>query len=229
MGHIQWPDEDVTRCLAEAIRQGKAVGVSDGSVRTKADMASHAWILQAPDGSEIGGFGPVDGTSQTRTIHRAELQGQTGVFFMVALIFQFYSLVSGHITAYCDNKSVVTKSQKGWDMLRLRHTKGPDTDLQTTLRNIFQNLGRKFTYKEHWVKGHQDEDTPLCNLPQEVALNVRMDADTKAAYELPYEWQTMGCVPVLPAEQCAVYIGNQKLTSKLYPTLLEKWHEDAAN
>lgn len=64
MGHIQWPDEDATRRLAEAIRQGKAVGVSDGSVRTKADMASHAWILQAPDGSEISGFGPVDGTSQ---------------------------------------------------------------------------------------------------------------------------------------------------------------------
>jgi len=43
---------------------------------------------------------------------------------------------------------------------------------------------------------------------------------------MPFEWLTMGFAPVLPSEQCAVYIANQKIMSLLYPTLLEKWHED---
>lgn len=228
MGHIEWPDEVTTRSLAEAIRQGKAVGASDGSVRAKDDQASHAWIIQAPNGAEIIGRGPVDGTHHNRTSHRAELQGQAGIFLMVALLVQFYSIVSGHLSTYCDNKPVVTKLKKGWDMLRLRHTKGPDTDLQATVRQTIQQLRKKCTYTTEWVQSHQDKSTPLHSMPQEVALNVRMDAATKEAYELPLEWQTQGFVEALPAERCAVYISNQKISSSLYPTLLERWHEEEA-
>jgi len=166
MGQIQWPDKETTERLAEAIRQGKTAGVSDGLVRKIEDLASHAWIIQAPDGAEISGMGPVDGTQQARTSHRAKLQGQKGLLMMVALFFHFYSLVSGHIATNCDNKSVVTKLQRGWDMFRLRHTKGPDTDLQSSLREIIQLLAKWFTQKTEWVKLHQDETTPLCNLSQ---------------------------------------------------------------
>ena len=228
MGHIEWPDEETTRSLAEAIRQGKAVGASDGSVRAKEDKASHAWIIQAPDGAEIVGKGPVDGMHHNRTSHRAELQGQTGLMLMVSLFVHFYSIASGHIATYCDNKPVVTKLKKRWDMLRLRHTKGPDTDLQAAARSIFQQLGSKCTYTTEWVRSHQDKSTPLHALPREVALNVRMDAETKEAYNLPNEWQTQETVPVLPAECCAVYISDRKITSSLYPTLLERWHEEEA-
>jgi len=161
MGHIEWPDEDTTFRLAEAIRQGTAVGVSDGSVRATADLASHAWILQGPDGAEIIGKGPVDGTTRARTSHRAELQGQTGVFLMVALLVQFYGIVRGHFASYCDNAAVVKKLQRGWEMVRLQHTKGADTDLQITLRSIIQNLGPRITYMDKGTPRQRCRHTPL--------------------------------------------------------------------
>lgn len=55
-----------------------------------------------------------------------------------------------------------------------------------------------------------------------------MDTATKEAYNFPLEMLTMRSVPVLPAEGCAVYFQNQKITSALYPTLLKKWHEETA-
>ena len=224
MGHIEWPDKATTRSLAEAIRQGTAIGASDGSVRAKDDKA-----IQAPDGAEIIGKGPVDGTHHSRTSHRAELQGQTGILLMVTLLVQCYSIVSGRIATYCDNKPVVTKLKRGWDMFHLRHTKGPDTDLQATARHALQQLKQKCTYTTEWVQSHQDKWTPVSSLPREVGLNVRMDGETKKAYELPPEWQKSNSVPVLPEEGCAVYISKNKITSALYPTLLERWHEEEAH
>lgn len=95
--------------------------------------------------------GAVDGTSQARTFHRAELQGQVGIFLMVAMLARFYNIAKGHIKTYCDNKPVVTKMQKGWQLLRLRHTKGPDTDLQIQMRAIQATLGQ-ITSKTEWVR-----------------------------------------------------------------------------
>jgi len=220
MGHINWPDEATTAALAEAIRQGQAVGASDGSVRASESKALHAWIIQAPNGAEIMGKGPVDGNSPNRTSHRAELQGQTGLLLMVTLLVNFYSVVSGHIATFCDNKPVVTKIQKGWEMLRLKHTKGPDTDLQATMRALTDQLRGKCSYKTTWVQSHQDKNTPVHSLPKEAALNIRMDQATKDAYELPQEWHTTDSIEVLPAEGCAVFIDNQKVTSAIHPTLL---------
>mmetsp|Transcript_22446 Transcript_22446/g.32149 ORF Transcript_22446/g.32149 Transcript_22446/m.32149 type:complete len:919 (-) Transcript_22446:249-3005(-) len=228
MGHIEWPDEATTAALAEAIRQGQAVGASVGSVRATENKASHAWIIQAPNGAEIIGKGPVDGSPQNRTSHRAVLQGQTGIILMVTLLVKFYSVVSGHIATFCDNKPVVTKIQKGWDMLRLRHTKGPDTDLQATMRELIEQLQGKCSHKTTWVQSHQDKSTPLHSLPKEAALNIRMDQATKDAYELPPEWHTRESIEVLPAEGCAIYISNQKITSSLHPTILDSWKEAEA-
>ena len=228
MGHIEWPDEETTKALADAIRQGTAVGASDGSVRTKEGRASHAWILHAPNGAEIIGKGPVDGNNSSRTSHRAELQGQAGLFLMVSMLVQFYSIVRGHVNTYCDNAPVVNKIRKGWSMLRLRHTKGPDSDLQATMRVIQRQLDNKCSYTTEWVRSHQDKETPLHTLPREVALNVRMDTATKEAYDLPQELQTREVMEVLPAEGCAVYISNQKVSSAIYSTLLERWHEEEA-
>lgn len=68
----------------------------------------------------------------------------------------------------------------------------------------------------------------MASYPWPVALNIRMDDETKTAYELPGQWITQAFIPVHKAEGCAVYIGAQKFTSNLQMTLLERWHEDEA-
>mmetsp|Transcript_13731 Transcript_13731/g.19685 ORF Transcript_13731/g.19685 Transcript_13731/m.19685 type:complete len:438 (-) Transcript_13731:60-1373(-) len=55
-----------------------------------------------------------------------------------------------------------------------------------------------------------------------------MDRNTRAAYDLPTNWQSQTFMPVLRAEGCAVYIGNRKLTSHVYTSALEKWNDQDA-
>ena len=96
------------------------------------------------------------------------------------------------------------------------------------MRSILKSLDTAFTYKTEWVRSHQDKHIPQQAMPIEVALNVRMDDETKAAYDLPDEWHTRERMEVLPVEGCAVYIGDHKITSRVYSTLLDKWHEAEA-
>jgi len=120
--------------------------------------------------------------------------------------------------------------KRGWRTFRLRHTKGPDSDMQAILRATLDNLriGHNITHTTDWVRGHQDDEQDIRSFPKEVALNIRMDAATKAAYELPQLWLTQEFVSFFPQEGCAVYIDNVKVTSSLYSTLSEHWHmEDA--
>ena len=115
-------------------------------------------------------------------------------------------------------------------MWRYCHTKGADGDLQSILHHTLSTMRRDsaFDYSSEWVRSHQDNATDLRSLLREVALNVRMDRDTKAAYQLPAQSQSIDFVPVLKAEGCAVYLGDRKLTSHIHMNVLEQWHEREA-
>ena len=110
------------------------IGVSNGSVRVRETKATHAWILQAHNGKEIRGKGPVDGEIEASTMHRAKLQGQTALFLIVTLIVKFAGIVGGAVVTYCDNQAVVQKLQRDWALWRYRYTKGADSDLQAQLK-----------------------------------------------------------------------------------------------
>ena len=230
VGEVEWPDFHGLLHLAESIKTGTILGVSDGSVRTREERASQAWILQAPNGSEIIGRGPVDGSTRARTSHRAELQGQTALFVMLSLLMKYFRIMGGKINTYCDNQAVVTKLQKGWRQWRYRNTKGADGDLQALIRTTLNDLEitNGLTYTTEWVQGHQDDNATLRHLPRPAALNVRMDGMTKEAYDLPAHWQSQAFVPVFRSEGCAVYIGNDKITSNIQSTSLEQWHNKEA-
>jgi len=109
--------------------------------------------------------------------------------------------------------------------------KGTDSNLQAQLREVLRDLENKdeIGYNTQWVKGHQDDMQDICSLPCQVTLNVRMDADTKVAYDLPAQWQTQRFIPVLKkAEGCAVYIDGKKITSSIHLNLRERWQKDEA-
>ena len=232
IGKVDWPEPESLDKLATAISEGRAIGVSDGSVRRNAALSSHAWIIHASDGSLVTGMGPVDGAEPFRTSHRAEIQGQAAILLILSLFAKFYGFVSCKLATFCDNEPVVKKMKKGWSFLRLRHTKGADSDLQVVLGATLESLKAQhgLTFSTDWVKAHQDDDLnlDLTSIPRQVALNIRMDADTKLAYDLPQAWLTQECVPVFPQEGCAVYIDNQKLTSALHSRLHEHWHTKEA-
>ena len=144
---------------------------------------------------------------------------------MLALIVRYAGIIGGMLATYCDNQAVVKKLQHGWRLWRYRNTKGTDSDLQAQLREVLRDLENKdeIGYNTQWVKGHQDDMQDICSLPCQVTLNVRMDADTKVAYDLPAQWQTQRFIPVLKkAEGCAVYIDGKKITSSIHLNLRER-------
>lgn len=80
IGTVEWPDYHTLLDIADSIDGGTAIGVSDGSVvRTLSDGATHAWIIQANNRSEISGRGPVGGTAEAKTSHRAARLFQVAV------------------------------------------------------------------------------------------------------------------------------------------------------
>ena len=109
IGKVEWPPLHELINIAQSLQDGTAQGVSDGSVRTVESRASQAWIIQASNGSEIRGMGPVDSDSSTCTSHRAELQGQAALFLMLSLFLQYFQLVGVKIATFCDNQPVVKK------------------------------------------------------------------------------------------------------------------------
>ena len=230
IGRVSWPEPHEMIEIAEAVRRGSAIAVSDGSVRTSEDRASQAWIIQTPSGGEITGKGPVDGSTYSRTSHRAEIQGQAAILLMLSLIVKYFNIIGGKIAMFCDNQSVVKKMQYGWHMWRYRHTKGPDSDIQSLLHQTIIRLqaDNGIAYSTEWVQGHQDKAVETRSLPRPAALNVRMDGNTKEAYSLPTAWQTQQFMPVLSAEGCAVYIADCKVTSNMHLSLSECWHEKEA-
>lgn len=73
VGTVDWPSHNALLDIVDSITAGTAIGASDGSVRPSENKASHAWIITTPQGGEIVGRGPVDGSTAARTSHRAEL------------------------------------------------------------------------------------------------------------------------------------------------------------
>ena len=230
VGSVEWPDMESMVDIVNAITHGTGMGVSDGSVRPLTGKATHAWIFQAGNGSAISGSGPVDGTPNTCTSHRAEIQGSAALLIILSLIVKFFNITRGKISTYCDNQSVVSKLQRGWRTWRFRHTKGPDGDLQALLRQVTEEIrsSTNITQTSEWVQGHQDSKAEAIALTRQAKLNIRMDEQAKQAYDLLAQWQTLTYIPVLHAEVCAVYIGDVKITSNVHLSLAEQWHEREA-
>ena len=86
--------------IADAIRQGKGIGVSDGSFKDKFGTA--CWILQGEtaDG-EIKCPCLVPGNGSVQSAYRSELAGLYGMITMINTICAFYHIKTGSIELGC--------------------------------------------------------------------------------------------------------------------------------
>lgn len=50
---MTWADVNGLADIVQSLQNGTVMGVSDGSVRIKESRATHAWVIQAENGSEI--------------------------------------------------------------------------------------------------------------------------------------------------------------------------------
>jgi hypothetical protein len=100
---------DGGRALADAIRLGHAIAVSDGSY--KDELGTAAYVLEGKTKmNRIVGVLKVPGLPADQSSYRSELSGMYGIVVMVEVICTHFEITSGAIEAGCDGLSALRKA-----------------------------------------------------------------------------------------------------------------------
>ena len=96
--------------LAQAIKQGKALAVSDGSYKASTKNATAAFLLKGPDKEHHQTFGNnrTPGKSESLSSCRVELGGIAGIISVITSIITYHKIKVGKLRLGLDNK-VATK------------------------------------------------------------------------------------------------------------------------
>jgi hypothetical protein len=158
--------------IAEAIRNGTAVGVSDGSFKDQFGTAF--WILQGKTAdSEMKGPCTVPGSSDVQSAYRSELAGLYGMITMVNAICAFHKIETGAIELGCDGIQAPRHVDQRSEVTNPRMAQ---FDLLSAARNALRIC--PVTVKMRHVKGHQDDHWDTI-LDRWASLNVEADDGAK--------------------------------------------------
>jgi hypothetical protein len=210
--------------IAQAIIQGSAVAVCDGSYKNQFGTA--AFVLQHGNSKHhrILGAHATPGHPSDINPYRSELGGILAIVVLVESIATFHDIQQGTIELGCDCESGITSI--------FTHTydtpKQPHYDLIHEIRRKIASS--KITWKYRHVAGHQDKHIPVHLLDMWGQLNVEMDSIAKVYWN-----ETSNMIePFYPVSSFGwnLWIGPRKLASwnrqALYdharsPSILNHW------
>jgi hypothetical protein len=182
LGPTGWPLSSAcwTRSpeIAQAILDGKALGVADGSYMEKISKkhGAAAWIVQECADSALYCQGQVDTSGNTNEVssYRSELQGVHALLMAIMIICQVYNIKSGSITLACDNEVAVRMSNDG-------HLSAPPSVANADLVRAIRYIRSQLPIQVHMldVDGHKDKHTPFVCLTPLEKLNCLADHDAK--------------------------------------------------
>jgi hypothetical protein len=202
---------DNGRTIAEAIRLGSCIALSDGSV--KDGVGSAAWVLEGANSQHrIMGFCQVPGDASDQCSYRSEYAGLYALALAIRLICEHYQIGAGSVTVCCDGLGPLTRaSHLDW----LTHPGEQCYDLKEATR--FQLSRSPLQWRFHHVRGHQDSRKPVSSLDRYERLNCEMDSRAKAyrssLMNSPSVWLVEG-------EPWPVWVGDKKISSDL-PKVLQ--------
>jgi len=158
--------------LIQAIIDGKAVAVSDGSYKDHQGAA--AWIIEGADDSvRLRGAGVTPGLPEDQSAYRSELFGLWGILDSLHAFTQAHHINTGSVVIACDGLSALKKATCQYPI----DPNEAHYDLIGAIRHLRQSIPCTLTF-EH-VKGHQDQGFPTV-LSRLASLNVQMDTEAKA-------------------------------------------------
>jgi len=139
-------NEDI---LINAIRQGIALAVSDGSFQNQAGAA--AWTIESETKeNRIVRNGRTPGANTDQSAYRSELFGLWGIFYTLTQLTNKHKVQEGCITVACDGLSTLQQAQRD-------NTTDPTLahyDIIGAIQTMKSNLRVQINF-EH-VHGHQD-------------------------------------------------------------------------
>jgi hypothetical protein len=217
-------DQDIQWCLyglyinnedslIEAIKEGAATAISDGSYKDKFGTA--AWAIGDPDNvAFISGRSICPGAPCNHDAYRSEL---AGIYFIMTVIDKFcayYHITEGSIVLGCDGKSALeTALGKG----TLLFQDIPSFDLVAAIMRLHRNSPLSWTAK--FVKGHQDDAGQ--ELDTWAQRNVLMDLGAKQHLAVA---KTVCRHFSVKGEPWQLWVGGKKLTSNLASQIYSALH-----
>jgi hypothetical protein len=162
--------------LAQDIKNGDAIAVSDGSFKDQ--LGTAAWTIEGRDASpttktSVEGSCVIPGNPEDQGAYRSELGGLYCITVATNLVCQHEAITSGKMTIACDGDSAL------WMAVDQEAEIGPATqqfDIICAIREQIQQS--PIEWKTRRVAGHQD-NKPYNVLDRFETLNCRMDSMAK--------------------------------------------------
>jgi hypothetical protein len=165
-------NDDDGAYLAQAIRDGNAIAVSDGSLCGK--FGTSAFIMEGRTSvHHIRAVNIVPGPLPEGDSHQCELAGLYGIICLTQAICQRHNVLSGSVWVACDNKAAINVFDEEFIPL----PKHANYDLLSAIYSLLSTSPLSWS-GEH-VKGHQDDHLLLRPLTRLENLNVAMDTLAK--------------------------------------------------
>ena len=162
--------------IAEEIRQGRAVAVSDGSYSEDKGKGTASWIITTMDRQNYVTAGAISpGGKEIQSSYRSEILGILGVLEELLYICQKRRIISGGCSIYCDGLSALQVIEK-LDKETI-NTKYTSCDLLSACVKLKEKIPINLTFIH--VKGHQEDNEELHKLSLPSQLNVLMDSLAK--------------------------------------------------
>lgn len=159
--------------LAESIRCGNAIGVTDASVKISKKSSAISWIIT----DRIQSY-KCYGSSGCPRFHAAldsyssELFGILVILITAKTVCDFYNITSGKLTIACDNDSSLDVAINSSSPVKISD---PYFNLIWAARDFRDKISIRFKSKR--VKGHQDDYKQRLNFYE--LLNIEMDKRAK--------------------------------------------------
>ena len=200
------------------VQHGHLITVSDGSVIFH--NMSFGWILATPDGNIIAtGAGPCNGRGNSL---RSEGAGMLAVTVLISLILTFTSKSSIDLICVSDNQELINRmnEHKNYNLPPNETTRSEfDITEQIYRTSKAHNISSQF----EWVRGHQDDNAPIEELPLYAQLNIK--ADQLAGNFQRQKGKFRPMTNILPSCPAMISIRGISVTSNIFKQLIRAYVE----
>lgn len=200
------------RKILKLLKKNRLLYGSDATVNE--GMGGFAWgILDKQNTSALllKSHAPVHGTNEQTHSTRGELFGLLACLRHVAYLKEKYSVKFNKkikIYVYTDSSSSISIAKTPF-YLTSKTASDNDSDIKCEVRAFFKKL--KNLVDVIHVKGHQDNETEFCKLPDNAKLNVLVDDFAKTA-STDSSIRHKQIIPHLPRQQISLVTPFERIT-----------------
>ena len=216
LGEITIPEDEFSS-LAYQVSTGRAILVSDGSV--KRGQGSSAWRIafrRSARQCDAHAAAPCDGDPSTMSSYRAELNGLLGGLIFTTLLLRYHQFPipeDGTFEVHCDNTSAIEALTPN-KIHGIRTTLAAEFDLVNEIHLCLTNAS--LSVKPCHVAGHQDREVEFNSLPFPAQCNVLCDeAAGEFLHDPPVMFDPQPTALCFPSNPATLFLDDRVVTSDI--------------